>query len=1566
MENNDSNKASNNRTLEDASKRAENNSMADIDQMAPRSDLRSTKTELFSKLVENQSQQMIVTLANNADGVKNLHSNSNNIDQPSSSTMVPKQTANDQQLPSAKQTQNQRQQFFPEDLKRELNVFSSSRSRWYTNEEVASILTNFSAHPEWQTNELQVRPKSGAVLLYSREKVRYRQDGYCWKKRKNGRTTREDHMKLKVQGIECIYGCYVHSAILPTFHRRCYWLLENPDIVLVHYLNQPPDDQNKMMINLNSSLLEADTRRSWTNEEIIEEIGSVFGGISQIKHTLNINFPSTATIAHQQSTHEKNPGSEVSNLDGMTESSPRSQQSQTTFNSEIVHDHIDMNVIDQQYKEGKENNRLEDEVMSIVSSDSNGQMQTEPDCDATQINGQNEASNMNFDIINEHENDINSRQSNANCRFDYANSGNIHISTDVMSKTNLNIDRDPSTRDRQVVSEHMEQNLCSPVTQIYNKIVDDIETYALPLEPNQFNESHHHHHNLAISLLPEQGLIIGEEKGLRQQQHSSEVIQSRHMVHQFNNRSCGATPRNRSEVKEDQSESCPMILTSCNIFENQVDRVDQGSDQNENRENRERDNLLMAEFNLQSSGQVSDDLGASVVESMANVDDLRDLIMGISSCGDTDSNNLLVDNASLDLFNFKADCEPRQALDVKSTTSETDTLNRLSPLVPVPRCNSTGNALQATSRHQNQQLSNSYFQACNLSSLMTNNLSEFSNHNAKRSSSVNPGSSSSCSPSPSSTSLRNVIQVSTQSSSICNSKFKGCQESATSAPFIKLPLQQRQRSEQQEPSTSVLNSLLPKAISLDGTDLSNNNLRIVPNSSSIAFDNSHCEQNPLLIPSNSLNQQHQVNSYQQLGAHHLGASPSPSIPLDNSSEILVKASHKNFHGSPSYNIIEHQLPAHQNQRIENDATEVAKRLSNASLLPILDYVPNWSNITGGAKVLIVGDWASLMVEQAHRKVLGKDGSLFHVLFDDLLVPATLIQDNVLRCYAPSHEKGFITLKVFYMSRIVSEQVLFEMRPSCNQQVNNAPSQHLKNNHNSGSDPSSDNSGNLNGDNNTQHRNSTSSNQSTSSSSHPNQKSQVSPQGNSIQSENSKVLTLAENIISAMHKKNNNNNSIHARDFRLANSLDVESLDHYQHYLQQPCQRQRSFKNGQRQLTGSRSLSRDSEPNSIYALNFDTIEGDPYWHKSTFESESMQPLSVMTDFPLTNRSLAANVAAQKRHSSGSSGFLSSHQQQSAFQPYVQRSNLISMQQTLPIQPANELYNQTETSSSGLGSIVSSLSPSTSSLHSPSSACTATRDGARDNQSPCSCGRQSSGTPTSADFCEYFQASAKTQESFASLTLNDREQQELYEAAKIIQKAYRTYRGRKRQASELLVESNSNINENGTIMTDYQASSNLQVGKFDSYLVKTEIPENSISELQQRCSNSSLGHFSYLNSQGCVQQSQPSTLVACYKDREMQAATIIQAYYRRYRQYVHYKRQQQQQPCNRPVTTSSLLTVGQQANNAYNDARRSPSARLVVDTLPIVIDKATTSHVDRKRFKTAILFSGNKANFECQQQ
>ncbi|XP_015283401.1 PREDICTED: calmodulin-binding transcription activator 2 [Gekko japonicus] len=157
----------------------------------------------------------------------------------------------------------------------------TERLRWNTNEEIASYLITFEKHEEWLSCSPKTRPQNGSIILYNRKKVKYRKDGYCWKKRKDGKTTREDHMKLKVKGVECLYGCYVHSAIVPTFHRRCYWLLQNPDIVLVHYLNVPAiEDCGKIcgpvLCSINSDRKEW---LKWSKEELVGQLGPPFHGI---------------------------------------------------------------------------------------------------------------------------------------------------------------------------------------------------------------------------------------------------------------------------------------------------------------------------------------------------------------------------------------------------------------------------------------------------------------------------------------------------------------------------------------------------------------------------------------------------------------------------------------------------------------------------------------------------------------------------------------------------------------------------------------------------------------------------------------------------------------------------------------------------------------------------------------------------------------------------------------------------------------------------------------------------------------------------------------------------------------------------------------------------------------------------------------------------------------------------------------------------------------------------------------------------------------------------------------
>jgi hypothetical protein len=50
------------------------------------------------------------------------------------------------------------------------------------------------------------------------------------------RTVREDHARLKVEKEAVIYSCYAHLEADPHFHRRCYWLIKSPRVILVHYL----------------------------------------------------------------------------------------------------------------------------------------------------------------------------------------------------------------------------------------------------------------------------------------------------------------------------------------------------------------------------------------------------------------------------------------------------------------------------------------------------------------------------------------------------------------------------------------------------------------------------------------------------------------------------------------------------------------------------------------------------------------------------------------------------------------------------------------------------------------------------------------------------------------------------------------------------------------------------------------------------------------------------------------------------------------------------------------------------------------------------------------------------------------------------------------------------------------------------------------------------------------------------------------------------------------------------------------------------------------------------------
>lgn len=116
-------------------------------------------------------------------------------------------------------------------------ILLEAQSRWLRPTEICQILSNykkFSIAPEPPN-----RPQSGSLFLFDRKILRYfRKDGHNWRKKKDGKTVKEAHEKLKVGSVDVLHCYYAHGEENENFQRRTYWLLEEGfmNIVLVHYL----------------------------------------------------------------------------------------------------------------------------------------------------------------------------------------------------------------------------------------------------------------------------------------------------------------------------------------------------------------------------------------------------------------------------------------------------------------------------------------------------------------------------------------------------------------------------------------------------------------------------------------------------------------------------------------------------------------------------------------------------------------------------------------------------------------------------------------------------------------------------------------------------------------------------------------------------------------------------------------------------------------------------------------------------------------------------------------------------------------------------------------------------------------------------------------------------------------------------------------------------------------------------------------------------------------------------------------------------------------------------------
>ncbi|XP_039144605.1 calmodulin-binding transcription activator 3-like isoform X2 [Dioscorea cayenensis subsp. rotundata] len=115
-------------------------------------------------------------------------------------------------------------------------IILEAQQRWLRPAEICEILRNyqnFCIAPEPPN-----KPPSGSLFLFDRKVLRYfRKDGHNWRKKKDGKTVKEAHERLKSGSVDVLHCYYAHGEENENFQRRSYWMLEEDlmHIVLVHY-----------------------------------------------------------------------------------------------------------------------------------------------------------------------------------------------------------------------------------------------------------------------------------------------------------------------------------------------------------------------------------------------------------------------------------------------------------------------------------------------------------------------------------------------------------------------------------------------------------------------------------------------------------------------------------------------------------------------------------------------------------------------------------------------------------------------------------------------------------------------------------------------------------------------------------------------------------------------------------------------------------------------------------------------------------------------------------------------------------------------------------------------------------------------------------------------------------------------------------------------------------------------------------------------------------------------------------------------------------------------------------
>ncbi|KAK9271617.1 hypothetical protein L1049_001980 [Liquidambar formosana] len=170
-------------------------------------------------------------------------------------------------------------------------ILLEAQNRWLRPAEICEILRNykkFRIAPEPAN-----MPPSGSLFLFDRKVLRYfRKDGHNWRKKKDGKTVKEAHERLKAGSVDVLHCYYAHGEENENFQRRSYWMLEEDlsHIVLVHYREVKGNRTHFQRIKETEEAnpYSQETEEVGTNSEMDSSMSSSF-------HPNNYQVPSQTT-----------------------------------------------------------------------------------------------------------------------------------------------------------------------------------------------------------------------------------------------------------------------------------------------------------------------------------------------------------------------------------------------------------------------------------------------------------------------------------------------------------------------------------------------------------------------------------------------------------------------------------------------------------------------------------------------------------------------------------------------------------------------------------------------------------------------------------------------------------------------------------------------------------------------------------------------------------------------------------------------------------------------------------------------------------------------------------------------------------------------------------------------------------------------------------------------------------------------------------------------------------------------------------------------------------------------